>query len=618
MFVIGTAGHVDHGKSSLVKALTGVDPDRLQEEKVRGMTIDLGFAELTLPDGTHAGIVDVPGHERFIKNMLAGVGGIDIALLVVAADEGVMPQTLEHLAILDLLGVEGGVVALTKSDLVDDTTLEFAMLEVQEAIASTTLAGAPIVPCSAVTGTGLRELVDALHQQMMGRDHVSASNGTPRLPVDRVFTVAGFGTVVTGTLIGGSLMVGDQVELLPPRSAARVVTARIRGLQNHGRHVESSVAGSRTAVNLGSVDTAEIDRGQVLTKGGWLKSYRVIDVRLRLITSAPHPLRHNSTVSFHHYASETAARVILPQERELLSGSEVDAQLRLSRPIPVLVGDRFVIRDAASTLGGGVILSASERIRVRRKKLLEGQQALDIQALIEAIRRRQPASVPPGQTFEGVDPSRAEEIFTLLVAEGQLYLFGTGSERVAYTADGLEQATGLILDRVGDFHAMYPLRPGLPREEMRARLALSRGAFEALMDMLEESGKLRRAGSVVALDGWLPSLSLELKAEADRYLAGLEAAPFSPDVKPPPDELLHFLVETGEVVRLPDGTVFRTSAYNRMLAMTTELLKSQGDASLAEVRDLLGTSRRYVQPFLEHLDHQRITVRRGDRRTLVS
>ncbi|MGE0059005.1 MAG: selenocysteine-specific translation elongation factor [Dehalococcoidia bacterium] len=621
MFVIGTAGHVDHGKSALVKALTGVDPDRLQEEKLRGMTIDLGFAELLLPSGRHAGVVDVPGHERFIKNMLAGVGGIDFALLVVAADEGVMPQTREHLAILHLLNVSNGVVALTKSDLADDETLELMSLEIAGEIEGTCLSDSPIVTCSARTGAGLDVLLQTIDERLDGGGRAVPAGHAPRLPIDRLFTVAGFGTVVTGTLVGGALRVGDEVEALPALGTKNV-RARVRGLQTHGKQVEIALPGTRTAVNLGNVDLTEVARGQILTSPGQIEPARSLEVRLRAIESAPHALRHNTMLTFHHYASESPARLVLLEADELLPGEEAWAQLRLARPVPALAGDRFVLRDAETTLGGGSIVTLSTRGRAGKR--LDRKEALerlagggDAEALYVAIRRQEPATIPSGAAFEGLDPGRLHDALDALTASGRVVVTGSAEEQVVYTCEGFARFSGMVNEAVEDYHQRYALRPGLPREELRSRLGLAPKTWDALVQCLVTRGTLEQSGPQVHLPGWRPRLSQQTETEAQTYLRALRATPYAPVASLPSQDVLRYLVDSGLVVRLQDGTMFDASAYQRMVEMTVALLERQGDVSLAEVRDLLGTSRRYVQPFLEHLDQLRITARRDDRRVLI-
>src|SRR5258705_955257 len=357
MSCIGTAGHVDHGKSSLVKALTGIAPDRLAEEKERGMTIDLGFAWLTLPNGREVSIVDVPGHESFIKNMLAGVGGIDVALLVVAADEGVMPQTDEHLAILDLLRVRSGVVALAKCDLVDDEWLGLVREEIAERLRPTTLAQAPIVACSAITRAGLPELLAAL-DAALDASPSRRDLGRPRLPVDRVFTIAGFGTVVTGTLQDGALRVGQEVQVMP-----RGIRARIRGLQTHKHAVEVGLPGGRLAVNLAGVAKSEIARGDVLALSSTLQPTTALDVRLEVLAAAPRAIGHNSELELYLGAAEVPARVVLLEGGELVPGASGWAQLRLARPLVAARGDRFVVRipSPSLTVGGGVVVEPLAR-----------------------------------------------------------------------------------------------------------------------------------------------------------------------------------------------------------------------------------------------------------------
>jgi len=373
-YVIGTAGHVDHGKSTLVKALTGIDPDRLREEKEREMTIDLGFAWMTLPSGRQISIIDVPGHERFIKNMLAGVGGIDAALLVVAADEGPMPQTAEHLAILDLLQIERGLIVLTKTDLVDAEWRDLVVEEIREAVRGTVMDGAPVVPVSAVTGVGLDDLragIDALLDAVPPHNET----GRPRLPIDRVFTVAGFGTVVTGTLLGGPLEIGQEVEILP---AGR--RGRVRGLQSHRSKVERAQPGSRTAVNLAGVAVEEIARGDVLTVPGWLTPTRLLDARLRLVPDSPVVLEQNDEVDFFLGSAECLARVTLLDAERIEPGQEGWVQFRFPAPLVAVRGDRFIVRrpSPSLTIGGGVVVDAHPR-RHRRFRP-EVIQALEVLA----------------------------------------------------------------------------------------------------------------------------------------------------------------------------------------------------------------------------------------------
>ena len=392
MYVIGTAGHVDHGKSTLIKALTGIDPDRLQEEKDRGMTIDLGFAWLRLPSGKEISIVDVPGHERFIKNMLAGVGGIDLALLVIAADEGVMPQTAEHLATLDLLQIQSGVVALTKSDLVDKDWLDLVQEDVRLRLQGTVLARAPIYPVSAITRQGIPELLAGL-DAVLAQTHPKRDIGRPRLPIDRIFTIGGFGTVVTGTLVDGRLSVGQEVEIQP-----RGLKSRVRGLQTHKHKEETALPGSRVAVNLVGLAVEDLQRGDVLTSPGWLTPTKLLDARVRLVADLARPLDHNTEVSFHTGSAEALGRLRVLDGEALAAGATAWVQIELQSPIAVAKSDYFIIRSPNATLGGGQIVDPHPRRHKRNRP--------EVIAALETLAKGRPARWccrPWRQTSHGDD-----------------------------------------------------------------------------------------------------------------------------------------------------------------------------------------------------------------------
>jgi selenocysteine-specific elongation factor len=560
MPVIATAGHVDHGKSALVQALTGTDPDRLREEKERGLTIDLGFAELRLPSGEDVSIVDVPGHERFIKNMLAGVGGIDLALLVVAADEGVMPQTREHLAIIDLLGIARGVIALTKADLVDDASA--VEMEVRETLSGTTLADAPIVPCSAVTRAGLDKLLAAIESQLAAAPE-RRDLGRPRLPIDRAFTMAGFGTVVTGTLMDGSLRVGQEVEVLPGG-----LRARIRGLQNHGRQVDVAAPGRRTAVNLAGVAVNDLRRGMVLVAPDSIRPTSAIDVRLRAVPYLEKPVRHNITVTFHTGAAECEARLSLLDNDSLHAGESAWAQLRLAEPVVVLRGDRFIVRDPNGTLGGGAVVDTD----VRRH------------------RRHHAATIASLEALAGGAPKEDD-----------------GFEALALRASKVLAA----------YHRKFPLRRGMPPAELRSQLELVVRAGNEAIESLAARGVLVTRGDAVALPRHSAALTPGQQRTADEYLALLRATPHSPPTDgAPAEDMVALLLDRGDVVRVGDGIVFAAEVYDAMVARITERLRADGPLTLAQVRDMFGTTRRYAQALAEHMDAQRITKRVGDARVL--
>jgi selenocysteine-specific elongation factor len=630
MFVIGTAGHVDHGKSTLVRALTGIDPDRLQEEKDRGMTIDLGFAWLDLgpgEDGSGAlgevSIVDVPGHERFIKNMLAGAGGIDLALLVVAADEGVMPQTREHLAILDLLGVRQGVVALTKSDLVEKDWLELVAVEVEETLEGTTLEGSPVVPCSGATGEGLPALVDAV-RAALARTPPKRDLGRPRLPIDRAFTVAGFGTVVTGTLIDGSLQVGDEVEVVPAFEGGHLTAlrSRVRGLQSHRHAVKQARPGTRTAINLAGIDVEDLSRGQVVARPGWLRPTFAVDVRLRALRSLPRPLRHNLNVSFHSGAAEAPAKLRLLEADQLAPGAEGWAQVRLARPMALVSGDRFVVRDANDTLGGGVIVATQAKRHPRRRQQVFDQlerlsRGSPEDALLAALARGQPAEPEALVAASEAGPEQARASLAGLIAAGRVVELRAEGTTFVCTAEYLGSLRDRATAEAEAYQREHPLRSGIPREELRSRLELPARTFAALVAALVESGALAEKAATISTPGWAPRLTAAEQARADAYLRALRATPYSPPVaEEVPDELVAYLAAQGLVVDVGAGIVFDAAAYAEMVDRIVAKMREDGTITLAAVRDLFGTSRRYAQALLEHLDQRRITVRRGDERIL--
>ena len=619
MFVIGTAGHVDHGKSTVVQALTGIDPDRLREEKERGMTIDLGFAWLALPSGREVSIVDVPGHERFIKNMLAGVGGIDLALLVVAADEAVMPQTREHLAILDLLQVQRGVVAITKSDLVDGDWLDLVAAEVEETLKGTTLEGAPICTVSAYTGQGLPELVSTI-DDMLEVTEPRIDTGRPRLPVDRSFVITGFGTVVTGTLTDGTLAVGQEIELVLGRKRAR-----IRGLQTHRKSEETAMPGTRTAVNLAGVSHDEVKRGDVLTTPGWFQPAIAMDVRLRLIPDAPRPLKHNTTVSLHTGTSETLSRVRLLDRDQLLPGESGWAQLRVEEPVAVVKGDFFVIRSSETTLGGGnVVDPRAKRHRRLHPATLEHlamlQEGTPEEVLLEALETWGPLRLRALAQRANFSLEDARTQLQSLIEPGHAIALGDGSVQDGATflsASLWAKVAGRARTALEAYHRQFPLRRGAPREEVRERLSMSDPVSPLALQ------RLIRDGVVVEDETWLRlpehqvALSQAQRQRLDDYVRLLGSEPYSPPTAEPPEpDLLNLIVDEGKVVKVSESVVFAAEAYQQMVDRIVEHLKSEGKIAVGQVRDLFNTSRKYALALMEHLDQRRVTRRVGDDRVL--
>ena len=619
MYVIGTAGHVDHGKSTIVQALTGIDPDRLQEEKERGLTIDLGFAWLRLPGGNEVSIVDVPGHERFVNNMLAGIGGIDLALLVVAADESVMPQTREHLAILDLLNVSRGLVALTKSDLVEEDWLALVTSDVEEVLRGTTLEGAQVVPVSGKTGEGLPELVSTIEALLQDAE-TRQDLGRPRLPIDRSFTMSGFGTVVTGTLMDGALSVGQEVELVPAGK-----TTRIRGLQTHQQKLEQASPGSRVAANLTGVAQDEIGRGDVLTTSGWLKSTTAIDVHLKVIADAPRPVRHNMSATLHTGSSETVARVRLLEKQVAEPGDSTWAQLKLERPVAAVKGDYFVIRSNQTTLGGGKVVDPHARRHRRRyqpvlERLAVMEEGSDREVILKSIEGSEPIEFEALVNRANLQPSvaRAElkemasERLAIVLANGTV---GKGAH--IYTSAGWSALSDKARGFLDGYHTRYPLRTGAPKEELRSRLGMTPQVFGRALPRLEEEDVLVEEGPMVRSSGHAPQLSDAQGDAVDAYLKLLESDPYSPPTDSPVDpEVLNLLAGDGRVVRVTDSVVFAASAYEEMVESISKQIGEKGEITVGDVRDMFGTSRKYALALLEYLDQQRVTRRVGDARVL--
>jgi selenocysteine-specific elongation factor len=607
--ILGTAGHIDHGKSTLVTALSGIDPDRLAEEKQRGMTIDLGFAHMRLPSGRQIGIVDVPGHARFIRNMLAGAHGIDVVLLVVAADEGVMPQTREHLEIIDLLQVRHGVVALTKVDLVDEMWYELVEGEVREALAHTALEGSAICGVSAVTGRGLSELVsnlDAAFDEVEPR----ADLGRPRIPIDRVFTMSGFGTVVTGTLVDGTIAVGDELQVLPGGA-----TARVRGLQQHNEKVDTAVPGNRIAVNLSGVEKGQLERGDVLARPGALQATRRVDARVRVLASALRGLRHGAELLLHTGTVEVGCRAILLEGDTIEPGAEGWSQLYLERPIAAANDDRFILRipSPSRTVAGGQIKDVTPRKHPRHdaavRESLERRAAGDV---LQEELRKYPRGVALGALLKAT-----------LATDGDLTRL-----QARRVGDWLfaQEAWTAVADRatreLAAYHAEHPLRRGMPREELRSRLGIQPGVFPALVKALAEEQRLEEK------DGEVAAVSHQVAGEASggpaaRLLELLAVEPFAPPslaeamrTAGASPEIVRALAQRGDLERLSDDIAFTRDAYERAAAAAKELIATTGSVSVAQLRDRLGASRRPMLALLEHLDAVKVTRRVGDARVL--
>lgn len=626
MFVIGTAGHVDHGKSTLIMALTGRHPDRLEEERDRQMSIVLGFDLLELPSGKELGIIDVPGHRDFIENMLSGVGGIDAALFVIAADEGVMPQTREHLAILDLLEVESGVIALTKVDLIDDPEwLDLVELDVVEAVQGTVLEDAPLVRVSGTAGTGLDELLQALDAVLSGRSP-RPDLGRPRLAVDRAFTVAGFGTVVTGTLLGGSLKVGEEITVLPEG-----IKGRIRGLQAHNQAVESVSPGSRAAVNISGVDVEDIQRGDVVTLPGLYRPTRRLDVTFRLLPEAAKPLEHNVHAKLFLGADEAFVRIRLLGKEMLLQGEEGFLQLETTEPVVAARGDHYILRrpSPSETIGGGIVLDPHPGHRHKRfeEGLVSHLEALTsadpeeiIQQIIlqEGVVNRRKLAV-----HSSLESGEVEAALQALNEAGVVHILGdiqfpdTLAADREYWLELIEQLKGAVRE----YHQEYPLRPGVPREELKSQSSLPGEVFEAVLAELIRREELVKEGPLIKAAGHQIVFNPAQRRQVERLLEEFEQEPYTPPsreeaVEIAGAEILQALVALDELVPVSEEVYFSRTAYQGMLAEIRERLSSGGTISVAEARDHFQSSRRYMLAFLEHLDAEGVTIREGDVRRL--
>lgn len=623
MQVIGTAGHVDHGKSTLINRLTGINPDRLKEEQDREMSIELGFAWITLPDGNEIGIVDVPGHRDFIENMLAGVGGIDAVLFVVAADEGVMPQTTEHLAIVDLLQIPAGVIALTKTDLINDPDwLDLVEADLRETLAGTVLENAPIVRVSAKTGQGIDDLVQSLQGVLIQQPH-RPDLGRPRLPVDRVFTLPGFGTILTGTLIDGQLSVGEDIQILPSG-----VKGRIRGLQTHRHSEQQAQPGSRTAVNISGVSVDQVQRGDILVYPGDYQATKMIDVYCTILPDAGIPLKHNSEVKLFLGAAEVMARVRVLGIQECPPGGEAFLQLMLQAPVVALRGDRFIIRRPSppATIGGGQVVDAHPTRRHRRfnAERLEALEQLlmgtpeDI--LLQTALKMGPASLQDLIEQSGLEADLAQAAVDVLIDQGSLILFRAG--RMILPQVSYARIQENIVSHLQDYHQHYPLRPGMQRERLKSQMALDARVFDSILAHLADAGILVESGADLWLSQHQVKFTPEQQAIIDVLLSDFEAQPYAPpSYKQSSDiigeDLLVSLIALEQLIRIGEDVLLLPQVFEAMRQSVITHIQEHGSITLAELRDQFDTSRKYAVAVLEYLDQTGVTFRRGDARALA-
>lgn len=646
--VFGTAGHIDHGKSTLVRALTGIDPDRLKEEKARGITIELGFAYLDLPGLGRVSVVDVPGHERFVRHMVAGAQGVDAVILVVAADEGVMPQTREHLDICRLLGVRAGVIALTKADAVDPEFLALAVEDVRAAVRGSFLEAAEILPVSATRGDGLDVLKQ--HLAALGRSlPARAVDGVARLPVDRVFSLKGFGTVVTGTLLGGRVKLGDAVEVhaQTPRGPV-ALPAKIRTLQVHHASVSEAVGGQRAALCLAGVERQEVERGATVATPGFLRATRDVDVRLLHLAHDKRALPHRAAAHVHLGTNQARARILLLEGQALAPGEEALARLRFDRPVVALPGERFILRgfeDLAGhgrTIGGGEVLDAhplgqrrralwSQALRPIAQALAEGSRE---DLLLAHLRRAHLAGLSIAELVgvTGLAPGRVERILNELGTKRHVRRFDVEGQRYA-AREACEALHAQMMDAVRAYHALYPMRPGIPREELRTRLPseLPPKLFQRVLDDAVKASELAIQGEVALVSGFTPRLGdatrvvallRALYAEAGRTpprVAELEALLAAKGEKAGPaviTESLALLKNERALVKVSDDLWFDAQALQALREHLIAYLREKGHISPQEWKDVVGATRKYTIPLAEFFDREKVTIRVGDERRL--
>jgi len=629
--ILGTAGHIDHGKTSLIKAITGTDTDRLKEEKERGITIELGFASLDLPGGQHLGIVDVPGHEKFVKNMVAGATGIDIVAMVIAADEGVMPQTREHMEICTLLGVRHGLIVMTKTDLVEEEWLELALEDIREFSQGTFLEDAPILPVSSVTGEGLPEMISAL-DEIAGNIPQRPLSSLFRLPIDRVFTMKGFGTVITGTIVSGKINVGETIMVYPTG-----ITSKVRGIQVHNQSAETAEAGMRTAINFQGLDKTAVKRGEVLSTPDALIATYMVDVSFHYLASNKKPLKNRTLVRFHTGTSEEMGYLILLEQEELPPGQTVVAQLRLDSPVAIVKDDRFVVRSYSPvrTIGGGQVLNPIPQKHKRlRQDVVEGLQHLaddDPEAICSQHIRQAGHSgvsfshlkIMTNLTDKQLDTALqnllSKKTITQTDRENRIFLHQT-------TFDKIIQSTAEYL---GSYHSDHPLKAGMSKGELKSKFPQLSDpkVFNLIINQMIKSGQITQEENTVRLSDHRVSLGADQadirKKILDIYQKGGLQPPYFREVPGMLDadsnhtkDVLMLLVEEGHIIKTKDDLYFHVTAITELKSRLVDFLKSNEEITTPQFKEMTGASRKYVIPLIEYFDACKVTLRIGDSRKL--
>ncbi len=629
--ILGTAGHIDHGKTSLIKALTGINTDRLKEEKLRGITIELGFADHRLPSGQRLGIVDVPGHEKFVKNMVAGATGIDIVAMIIAADEGVMPQTREHMEICSLLGISHGLVVLTKIDLVDEEWLELVKEDIAEFVAGSFLESSPIIPVSTVTGQGLDQFEQTL-DKLCTKVPERSSAGIFRLSVDRVFTMRGFGTVITGTLASGKVRLGETIQIYPA-----AITSKVRGLQVHGKSVEIATAGTRTAINLQGIDKSEVSRGQVAALPGTLIPTYMVDVELTFLDSNPKAIKNRTRVRFHSGTSEILGNLILLDREELAPGSKVLAQIRLENPVVLLRNDRFVIRSYSPvrTIGGGRILNP---VAVKHKRfkpeVINHLESLASSSDAELVAMHiensgwKGCSISQLRVMTNLAPKALDQVLSDLLSKKTILLLDRET-RIYIHSGTVAKLVQLVRNNLTDYHKRHKLRAGMPKEELKSKLpgAIGQRLFTLAVNQMVKNGIIVQEDDLIRLSQHKVTLAADQKQVREQmvklYLQNGLKPPYFKEVcsklkleQDQANQVLELLVAEGILIKVKNDLYFHRDPLTQLQQKLVGFLTEHREINTGQFKDMTGASRKFVIPLLEYFDSCQLTIRVGDTRRL--
>ncbi len=629
--ILGTAGHIDHGKTSLIKAVTGTNTDRLKEEKLRGITIELGFASLDLSSGQHVGIVDVPGHEKFVKNMVAGATGIDIVAMIIAADEGVMPQTKEHLEICSLLGIQHGMIVLTKIDMVDEEWLGLVTDDISEFLQGTFLETAPVVQVSSVTKQGIPEFITTL-EKLCTKIPERPYSDIFRLPVDRVFSMKGFGTVITGTLISGQISVGETIMLYPSG-----ITSKVRGIQVHNQKVETALAGMRTAINFQGLEKASVTRGDILSNPAALKQTFMLDVSMTFLASNPKPLKNRTSIRFHSGTSEIRGHIILLDREELLPGETIETQLRFNIPITAIKNDRFVLRSYSPvrTIGGGFILNPiPQKYKRFKSEISDGLKTLSTAESKEIISFYSDQSGYAGISFAdlkimtSLTEKQLQKITTSLLSS-RIIIQSDKENRIFIHLNTFEKLNKKIIDHLSRYHTANALKAGMPKEELKSKFPpdMNSKLFNIMMVQMVKNKHIALEEDIVRLTNFKVSLQIDQTEARKKILNSYKTSgltpPYFKDINKTLDmdpsstgDVLHLLVEEGMIIRAKDDLYFYADTISKLQQKLVAFLEKNEELTTPQFKEMTGVSRKYLIPLIEYFDSKNVTIRIGDIRKL--